>query len=161
MRMKTLAWAGVCLWVVAAPGRVAAHCEIPCGIYGDELRFEMIDEHLATIQKGMSQIKMLSASPEKDYNQIVRWVANKEEHAAQLREILVVYFLDQRIKPVADKGSEAYKTYLAQLETIHGMLVTIVKCKQTTDESQVEKLRELRGQLYAMYFGKDHEKHTH
>lgn len=138
-----------------------AHCEIPCGIYGDEMRFDMIDEHLETIEKSMRQIDALSKEPGKNANQLVRWVMNKEDHAAQLREILTVYFLDQRIKPVDPKETEAYKKYQAQVETLHRMMVHVMKCKQTTDVAHVEALRKLKGQLYELYFGKDHEKHTH
>jgi nickel superoxide dismutase len=29
----------------------AAHCEIPCGIYDDEMRINMVLEHIATIEK--------------------------------------------------------------------------------------------------------------
>ena len=32
------------------------HCEIPCGIYDDHLRSHLIEEHIATIEKGMNQI---------------------------------------------------------------------------------------------------------
>ena len=30
-----------------------AHCEIPCGIYDDEMRLKMIAEHITTIEKSM------------------------------------------------------------------------------------------------------------
>jgi len=43
-----------CLWAPAAP--LWAHCEIPCGIYGDEARFAAIAEDLTTIEKAMTQI---------------------------------------------------------------------------------------------------------
>lgn len=141
--------------------RAGAHCEIPCGIFADEMRFDMIDEHLTTIEKSMTEIVRLSAEGEKNYNQIVRWVVNKEEHCAELREIVVVYFLDQRIKPAEERSGEAHRKYLEQLETLHAMLLSIVKCKQTTDTEHVTKLRELRARLYVLYFGKDHVRHTH
>jgi nickel superoxide dismutase len=153
--------AAALLAVGLSTSSVVAHCEIPCGIYGDEMRFDMIDEHLETISKSMRQIDELSKEPGKNANQLARWVMNKEDHAAQLREILTVYFLDQRIKP-KDPGSGAeYKKYQAQVETLHRMMVQVMKCKQTTDLQHVENLRKLKKQLYELYFGKDHEKHTH
>jgi nickel superoxide dismutase len=145
--------------VTATP--VLAHCELPCGIYGDEMRFDEIDEHLETISKSMRMIDELSKEPGKNANQLVRWVVNKEEHAEKLREILTVYFLDQRIKPKDPDAGEDYKKYLAQVETLHRMMIQVMKTTQTTDQQHVEKLRTLKKQLYELYFGKDHEKHTH
>ena len=55
-----------------------AHCEIPCGIYGDSVRIALLYE---TIEKPMNQINELSKSENPDYNQLVRWVMNKEEYA--------------------------------------------------------------------------------
>ena len=138
-----------------------AHCEIPCGIYGDEMRFDMMEEHLQTIEKSMRMIDELSAAPGENANQLVRWVVNKEEHAEKLREILTVYFLDQRIKPVDADGGEKRQTYLDQVETLHRMMVRVMKCTQTTDLVHVETLRELKDRLYRLYFGEEHEKHTH
>ena len=37
-----------------------SHCEVPCGIYGDEMRFQTIEEHIATIEKAMKMIVELS-----------------------------------------------------------------------------------------------------
>ena len=58
-----------------------AHCEIPCGIYGDSVRIALLYEHIETIEKSMNQINELSKSENPDYNQLVRWVMNKEEYA--------------------------------------------------------------------------------
>ena len=33
-----------------------AHCEIPCGIYDDQLRAKLIAEHATTIEKSMKKI---------------------------------------------------------------------------------------------------------
>ncbi len=35
--------------VFFAASYAAAHCEIPCGIYDDEMRINMIAEHITTI----------------------------------------------------------------------------------------------------------------
>ena len=51
-----------------------AHCEIPCGIYGDSVRIQLLYEHISTIEKSIQQINSLSAEGEKNYNQLVRWV---------------------------------------------------------------------------------------
>ena len=69
------------LFVMAA--KVAAHCEIPCGIYDDELRTNLIYEHTVTIEKSMKNIAELSKQNPVNYNQLIRWISNKEEHAHQ------------------------------------------------------------------------------
>jgi len=28
-----------------------SHCQVPCGIYGDDTRFTLIGEHITTIEK--------------------------------------------------------------------------------------------------------------
>jgi len=61
-------------------------CQVPCGIYNDQMRFDMISEHIATIEKSIKQITELSAEPKPNMNQIVRWVSNKDEHADQIAE---------------------------------------------------------------------------
>ena len=34
-----------------------AHCQIPCGIYDDKMRFTMMAEHVTTIEKSMNQME--------------------------------------------------------------------------------------------------------
>ncbi|HSH20771.1 MAG TPA: superoxide dismutase [Ni], partial [Draconibacterium sp.] len=93
-----------------------AHCEIPCGIYGDSVRVALLYEHFTTIEKSMNMIKELSSQETPDYNQLVRWVNNKEEHALKVQEIVSQYFLHQRIKPTSADNEDAYRKYLKQLE---------------------------------------------
>ena len=56
---------------------VGAHCEIPCGIYDDQLRTQLIAEHATTIEKSMKQIMELNSSNPTNFNQIVRWGSNE------------------------------------------------------------------------------------
>ncbi len=143
------------LWLSAgSPAR--AHCEIPCGIYGDELRFKLMSEHVDTIEKSMKQIVALSGQAEKDHNQIVRWVTNKDEHAEKLQTIVSQYFLHQRVIPVANTKAKAqeYAAYVKQLTLAHGILVTAMKAKQSTDLSHVGQLRRLLREFRKAYMGK-------
>jgi nickel superoxide dismutase len=137
------------------------HCQIPCGIYNDEMRFEMIEEHLKTVEKSMKQIEALSKQPEKNYNQIVRWVLNKENHADEIAHIMTYYFLTQRVKPVDKEDSEGFKGYLDKVTLLHEMLVQAMKAKQTTDLNHVERLRILLKAFHTAYFGKERAEHTH
>lgn len=131
-----------------------SHCEIPCGIYDDEMRVSMIKENITTIEKSMNQIIELSKEGIKNYNQIVRWVQNKEKHATELMHIVTQYFMTQRIKPVDQKDKVAYAQYENKLSLLHEMLIHAMKAKQTTDLSHVEKLKLLVAQFSDIYFKK-------
>ena len=133
------------------PSVVSAHCEIPCGIYHDEVRFELLSEHIETIAKSMNQINELSAAGEMNYNQLVRWVTNKEDHAAKFMEIVEQYFMHQRIKPVDPSESDKYQAYLKLVELSHPMLVSAMKCKQTADIQHPATLTELLAQFKEAY----------
>ncbi len=51
---------GILLLAVFFTSMVYSHCQIPCGIYGDPARFDMLAEHITTIEKSMKQITDLS-----------------------------------------------------------------------------------------------------
>ena len=131
-----------------------AHCEIPCGIYEDTLRVELIKEHIVTIEKSMKMIIELSGEETPNYNQIVRWVNNKEEHANKLQDIVTQYFLNQRIKPVLTENTEQYKIYIKQLTLLHNLLVMSMKAKQTTDLEYVNKMNHTINLFEESYFHK-------
>ena len=129
-------------------GIVYAHCEIPCGIYDDEMRIKMISEHIQTIEKSMNEIdKLENAGLSHHSNQLVRWIMNKEDHANQLQEIVTQYFMTQRIKFDT-------KDYDKKLNLLHHMLVYAMKCKQTTDLENVEALKKLVKEFSDSYFQK-------
>jgi nickel superoxide dismutase len=133
------------------PALVGAHCQVPCGIYGDEARFTAMREHVTTIEKSMKQIKALSDEKPANYNQIVRWVNNKDGHASELTEIATYYFLAQRIKPVSPDDAKAHKKYLSKLELLHGIVYRSMKAKQTTDPDHVAELRKLIDAFEKLY----------
>lgn len=138
-----------------------SHCQVPCGIYGDEMKFEELQQHVDTIEKAMNSIQDLSEESDKNYNQIVRWVNNKEEHAEKIMTEAQTYFLAQRVKPADPDDEETYKKYMKDLELLHHIIVFSMKCKQTTDLENVKTLRSKIDDYYVSYFGPDHEKHTH
>ena len=132
-----------CLSLIAVS--VHAHCEIPCGIYDDQMRVAMLLEHATTIEKSMNQIIELEKAKKHNSNQLIRWVMNKDHHANQFQEIVSQYFMTQRIKPDA-------KEYTKKISALHQMLVYAMKCKQTTDVANVEKLRDLIKDFKTLYF---------
>jgi nickel superoxide dismutase len=148
------------LTLAAAPA--LAHCEIPCGIYGDKLRVQLLEEHILTVEKSMQQIAELSAAPgDKNYHQLVRWIDNKEQHADEIQEIVSQYFLTQRVKP-ADVADQAKSDlYLRQLTLLHQMLIEAMKAKQGTDLKTVESLRQLLADFNKAYFGEEEKAHSH
>ena len=140
-------------WITLPALPAFSHCEIPCGIYGDEMRFAMMKEDIATIEKSMKQIVELSKQASSNQNQIVRWVQNKEHHADRIRDVAMQYFLAQRVKPVSSKGSAEQDAYLNKLKLLHEMIVTSMKCKQTTDLAHPEKLNQLVDAFSKVYLG--------
>ena len=132
--------------VAIGAARVGAHCEIPCGIYDDQLRADLIAEHTTTIEKSMKKIVELSKQNPVNYNQLVRWISNKEKHANEIQHIVTQYFMTQRIKPDAKKYSE-------KLAVLHKMLIYAMKCKQSTDVAHISTLRSLLKEFEILYFG--------
>lgn len=124
----------------------AAHCEIPCGIYDDRMRIELIAEDITTVEKAMKQIDDLSTKVPLNYNQLVRWITNKEQHATRIQHTVSEYFMTQRIKPAQEK-------YAEKVTVLHQMLLAAMKCKQTTDPVHVATLRTLLKQFETLYFG--------
>lgn len=134
-------------FVLIFSAHIYAHCEIPCGIYDDEMRIDMINEHITTIEKAMNTIIELEKDGHNHYNQLVRWIVNKEDHATELQWIVSQYFMTQRIKTDT-------KDYEKKLKLLHQMLIYSMKCKQTTDLANVTTLKKLVKDFQALYFKK-------
>ena len=141
------------LGVMVRVDDASAHCQIPCGIYDDAMRFTMIEEHITTVEKSMKSIEELSEDPTGNANQLVRWVLNKETHADELAEIVTKYFLQQRIKPVASTEGDDGRKYLEKLRLCHEILVASMKAKQTADLQYVKELRSLASDFRILYQG--------
>lgn len=152
-----LAFLALGLGLAGTVERAEAHCQIPCGIFEDDVRFRLMEEHITTIEKSMQQILEIGAKDEKNWNQLVRWVENKETHADLLVEIITEYFLQQRIKPFEGGDAAARDKYVAELTACHEILVRSMKAKQTTDLAHVEALRTLLHDLAHSYLGQSHQ----
>jgi nickel superoxide dismutase len=137
-----------------------AHCEIPCGIYEDSLRISIIKEDIETIERSMNMIIKLSEAEKPDYNQIVRWITNKDKHAEKIQYIVWQYFLTQRIKLKERTAAEREK-YMKQLELLHIISVYAMKAKQTTDLQYIEKLHRSLDEFSELYFENHNQQHRH
>ncbi len=146
----------------AAAATAAAHCQIPCGIYDDELRVEMIEEDIATIEKSMQQISALSGGERNATgdNQLVRWVMNKEDHAQKIQDVVTSYFMAQRVKPAPPSDTAGHAAYVTRLTLLHQLQVEAMKAKQTVDPVHVEAMRQLVGAFRKAYFGEEGS-HSH
>ena len=144
--MKRAAFIMIVLTAALAFAQTArAHCEIPCGIYDDRARVQLIAEHIGTIEKSIKQVLDLQQAEQVNYNQLVRWIVNKENHATEIQTIVSQYFMTQRIKPDTEQ-------YARKIAVLHQMLITAMKCKQTTELQYVAELRELLQTFDQLYF---------
>jgi len=134
---------------------VSAHCEVPCGIYGDQMRFESMLEDHTTIKKAMEQIQALSAKDDAlSHNQLARWVANKESHAVRIQHTIAQYFMAQRIKASDPK-------YVEKLTSAHAVIVAAMKSKQNVDTKFADGLRASILAFHKAYEGKAAAEHGH
>lgn len=147
-----------CLFIVfsfADVRQVSAHCEVPCGIYGDQARFVEMLENTKTIAKAIDSVHELAEAHDPQViNQAVRWVTTKEDHATATQHIIAQYFMTQRIK--ADNPA-----YTKQLTAAHAVMVAAMKCKQQADPAAAEALRKSILSFYTAYTGKAPDFHTH
>ncbi len=121
--------------------RTWAHCEVPCGIYGDHARIDQMLEDTTTIAKAIAQVNALAGQRDPQaLNQAARWIATKEEHATRIQHTIAQYFLTQRVK-AAPVGGQGYDDYVTKLVQHHRVMVAAMKTKQTVDPRQVEDLR--------------------
>ena len=143
----------ITLLILFLSNTVYGHCEIPCGIYEDSLRVALIKEHITTIDKSMKQINLLSQESVVNYNQLVRWITNKDNHAKKIQNIVSQYFLHQRIK-LTDANGDKYDKYIKNLTLLHQLLVYSMKAKQSTDLDVIDKLNETIFSFEESYFHK-------
>ncbi len=117
------------------PRPAEAHCEVPCGVYADQMRFEGMLEDQVTIHKAMAQIRELAGAHEPlAVNQVVRWVNTKEAHAEATQRVIAQYFMHQRIKP-------ADANYVERLTTAHAVMLAAMKCKQSVADEDAAALK--------------------
>ena len=127
----------------------SAHCQIPCGIFSDELKFRELEEHVVTIEKSVGLIRNLSAKVNltaNDHQQLIRWTSNKETHAQKIIDETANYFLAQRIKTDADH-------YAEKIKLLHHIVVSAMKTKQSVETETTDKLSEKIAAFKELYLG--------
>ena len=124
------------------------HCQVPCGIYTDQVRFEQMLEDQSTIEKASKLIAELSANKDaQSQNQLFRWVSTKESHASKIQKTVAEYFMIQRIKPSAND-------YDIKLRGAHVVMVAAMKCKQSIAPENSKILKEAILSFHKIYENK-------
>jgi len=142
---------------ILVQGLVYAHCQVPCGIYDDAARIVQLREDFATIQKAMNQIAILNQKNDaQSLNQATRWIMTKETHANNIQNSVSSYFLTQRIKI---KSGKEFDSYASLTTSLHQILVSAMKCKQTVDVQHVQKGLDRINAFIELYFDDHGKKH--
>ncbi len=123
--------------------RASAHCDIPCKIY---------DPQIAQIA-ALSVIRFLDLINElegdslslADQAKLARLVAEKETHAAKVKEEVRVIWGDYFKQPQFDQIENAH-------ELVHNIMLTGSACKQGIDRGNGEKLLSLVNEFAAAFW---------
>ena len=127
---------------------LSAHCQIPCGIFSDEIKFNELEEHVVTIEKSARLIRDLTAKKDltaNDHQQLIRWTINKEMHAQKIIDETANYFLAQRIKTDAEY-------YTEKIKLLHHIIVDAMKTKQSIEKEATDKLSKEISVFKELYF---------
>lgn len=103
-----------------------AHCQMPCGIYHDDMVFDQIDQYVETMFKGISVVNESKFSTVREKNEFIRWVMTKEKSSDETAQLILTYFLQQKIKPNEEDTEK-------KLVSAHKMLFLLVQIKQNCD----------------------------
>lgn len=134
-----------------------AHCQVPCGIFSDQLRFQQMLEGEHTVSKAQLQLgELMADQPDaQSVNQMVRWTTTKEDHATNIQRTIADYFMAQRIKPDNPE-------YAKQITAAHAVMIAAMKCKQSADAETAKVLEKSIFDLYRAYEGKEPDfEHSH
>jgi nickel superoxide dismutase len=152
MKKRFFILAASLLMICFSFSMAAAHCQIPCGIYDDQMRTDQIAQDITTVEKAMKEISTLSRQKPVNYNQLVRWVTNKEEHASNIMNGVSLYFMAQRVNP-------DQKQYTEKLTVLHKLLQSAMKSKQSVDLKHVGDMRSLLKEFKSLYFNDPSDQH--
>lgn len=146
---------------VLLPAAVQAHCQVPCGIFTDQLRFEAMLEDQTTIAKANTELEkyvgeLSGTVTALSLNQAARWISTKEDHCAHIQETIAGYFMAQRIKTGDDQAA-----YVKKLTAAHAVMQAAMKAKQDPSAEVAENLKTAILEFYRAYEGKEYEPHAH
>ncbi len=111
---------------------LSAHCQMPCGIYHDEMVYDQIDQYTETMYKGITVMNQNKLESVHDFNDLTRWIMEKEKESNDIAQLINVYFLQQKIKPGEPETAK-------RLTTAHKLLFLLVAIKQNNDLKFVDQ----------------------
>lgn len=129
--MKLKGWLAGIIAAALMKGVLSAHCQMPCGIYHDELVYNQIDQYAETMYKAVAVLNDNHFETVRDKNEFVRWVTQKDSASDEIASVICRYFLQQKIKPGEDDTAK-------KLEAAHKLLFGCVLIKQNADIKFVE-----------------------
>lgn len=117
--------------LLLANASLYSHCQMPCGIYHDDMVFDQIDQYVETMVKCMTVLNDNKFGTIQERNEFVRWIISKEKMSNEIAEFICSYFLQQKIKP--DEPDT-----VKRLVSAHKLLSDLVVIKQTADPKYVQ-----------------------
>lgn len=130
--------------------RLLSHCQMPCGIYNDSMIYDKIDQYVETMYKGDTMLTHNKFQSSWDRNEFVRWVMTKDKMTDEIAELLMSYFLQQKIKPDEEDTAE-------KLKSVHKMMFMLVQIKQNTDRKFVENFNDEWAKFKVMFHVEGYE----
>ena len=129
---------------------INAHCQMPCGIYHDDMVYDQIDQYTETMYKGVSVLNDSKFATVKDRNEFVRWVMEKESASDEVASILTKYFLQQKIKPGEPDTTK-------RIVAVHKLLFLLVAIKQNASLEFVKEFTKEWDQFKLMFHQEGYE----
>lgn len=111
---------------------LSAHCQMPCGIYHDQMVYDQVDEFYETMYKCCKAMGNNKFETGEERNCYIRWVMTKDRMCDETAHILTTFFLQQKIKPGEDETADL-------VICLHKCLFLIVAIKQNVDVKIVEQ----------------------
>lgn len=118
--------------LIFSPLVLSAHCQMPCGIYHDNMVYDQIDQFVETVYKGITVLNDSKFSTVRERNEFVRWVGEKERACTDVSHLILTFFLQQKIKP--DESDTVKRVVSAQK-----LLFILVNIKQNVDLENVKE----------------------
>lgn len=113
----------------------SAHCDIPCKVY-DPATAQISALTVIRLLDLIQELNAKDALSLADHAQLVRLVAQKEEHAAKVKDEVRIIWGDYYKQPQFDLLPKAN-------ELVHSIMLQASKCKQHIDRANGEELLKL------------------
>lgn len=124
----------IALSLLSAP-MLHSHCQMPCGIYHDEMVYDQVDQFVETAYKAITVLSDSKFATAQERNEFVRWVMQKDKMSDEMASLITTYFLQQKIKPGEDDT-------VKRITAAHKLLNYLMTIKQTVDMQYVNAFSE-------------------